>query len=287
MRLAEVRGYLLDMDGVLYRSEEPVAGARETVERLRGNGMPVRFLTNFPESRRSIGDKLQRVCSIRAEEAEIMTAAYATAHYIKANGSGSVYVLGDDDLKGEIRRTGGDVLSVDDVLDGSRVAREPDWLVVSLYDGADFYRSLGAAGNILRSPRFDRRKFLATSAGYGWTRSDGLMPGVGTTLAALEYFAAGGKKAPFQGPTVIGKPGTYMVELARAELGDTSGWAHVGDKWTDMQTARELGMLGVKVETGKQDFFSGIGNLQADQKPDMVLKSIRGIFDGGELLWSE
>ena len=285
--LSDVRGYVLDMDGVLYRGDEPIEGAGETVERLREQGLPVRFLTNFPESRRSIRTKLKKVCGLEADETHIMTVAYATAQFIKTRGGGSVYALGDESLKEEVRAAG-QLLSTDEVLGGNRLARVPDWLVVSLYDGHDFYRSLSAVGNILRSPAFNRDRFLATSAGYGWTRSDGLTPGVGTTLAALEYFATGGKKKSAPKPTVIGKPGTYMVELARAEWGDITGWAHIGDKWSDIQTAHELGMLAVKVESGQQDFFKGTGtpmDLPPNQQPDVVLESIRGIFDSGEMVW--
>ncbi|MER3466589.1 MAG: HAD family hydrolase, partial [Armatimonadota bacterium] len=38
--------YIFDMDGVLFRGDTPVPGARETLDRLRSRGAVVRFLTN-------------------------------------------------------------------------------------------------------------------------------------------------------------------------------------------------------------------------------------------------
>ena len=44
--LKDVRALLIDLDGVLYVEEEPIAGAAEAVRRLRERGLPLRFVTN-------------------------------------------------------------------------------------------------------------------------------------------------------------------------------------------------------------------------------------------------
>ena len=60
--LDQVRALLIDLDGVLYVEDEPIAGAREAVERLRAAGLALRFVTNTTaRSRSHTLEKLRRL----------------------------------------------------------------------------------------------------------------------------------------------------------------------------------------------------------------------------------
>lgn len=269
------------MDGVLYLGDNVIEGARNTIEDLHEARKTVNYLTNFPESRKTVREKLRRVVKVDAPEEAIMTAAYATALYIQKGGSGIAYVLGLRDLEEELEVNDIKTLSTQEVMNGNRVRTVPDWVVVSIYDGNDFYQRLNAAGNSISSQQFNPAHYLATSKGFGWTREDGITPGAGATIAALKEFS---KKEPI----VIGKPSNILTDLAFSKWKiNPSESVLVGDKWSDIETANEYSILSIKVETGKQDFFESIEKLNDKAKPKLVLKSINGIFNEDEIIYSK
>jgi len=271
--------FILDMDGVIYNGENPVEGAKETIERLCYMNKNVKFLTNFPESRRTVKNRLKRVVKLEASEEDIMTAAYATALYMK-NAGGSCFVMGQEDLKDEIRKSGMTVYDANIITEDNILKHKPDWVVVSLCD-KNYYEQANVAGQILKSRDFDSSHYIATSKGWGWTREHGVTPGIGCTIAFLKEFS--GKE-----PAVIGKPSNYLTDLAFKNWNiNPNKSLIVGDKWSDIQTANEYGAFGIKVETGKQDFFSGIKKLDNKSRPNLVLKSIKGLFDKNEIIYSE
>ena len=72
-------GFLIDMDGVLYRGADLLPGAGEFVRELRSRDIPFRFLTNNSQrTRRDVVAKLSRL-GIDADEQHIFTSAMATA----------------------------------------------------------------------------------------------------------------------------------------------------------------------------------------------------------------
>ena len=55
-------GFLIDMDGVLYRGPELIPGAKRFVQQLRDRDIPFRFLTNNSQrTRRDVAAKLARM----------------------------------------------------------------------------------------------------------------------------------------------------------------------------------------------------------------------------------
>jgi ribonucleotide monophosphatase NagD (HAD superfamily) len=74
---------LLDVDGVLLVSGEPIQGAPEAVGRLRANGHRLRFVTNTTtRSRAQLGEAL-RAHGIEVEDAEVQTTADAAVRALK------------------------------------------------------------------------------------------------------------------------------------------------------------------------------------------------------------
>ena len=66
--LPSKHGYLIDMDGVLYRGSELIPGADYFVRQLRERSIPFRLLTNNSQrTRRDIAAKLARL-GIEVEE---------------------------------------------------------------------------------------------------------------------------------------------------------------------------------------------------------------------------
>ena len=75
-------GYLIDMDGVLYRGKRLIPGADHFIQQLRARDIPFRLLTNNSQrTRRDVVAKLSRL-GIDLEEEHVFTSAMATARFL-------------------------------------------------------------------------------------------------------------------------------------------------------------------------------------------------------------
>src|SRR5882724_4973861 len=89
--------YILDLDGTLFRGDEPIPGARETVALLRSEGAAIRYLTNnSTRSRESYVEKLARM-GFEVHPGEVYTSALVAAEYLRGKIK-SAYVVGEEGL---------------------------------------------------------------------------------------------------------------------------------------------------------------------------------------------
>ena len=87
MKIAEYRGFIFDLDGVIWRGRQAVPGAAAMIAELRKRDRKVMFVTNLAsESRTSQWQKLQSI-GIDAELHEVITSGYACALYLKTTSS--------------------------------------------------------------------------------------------------------------------------------------------------------------------------------------------------------
>src|SRR5437660_4144303 len=100
-------GYLIDMDGVLYRGPQLIPGADDFIRELRQRHIPFRLLTNNSQrTRRDVAAKLIRM-GIEVEEEHIFTSAMATARFLaqqKPGGTG--FVIGEGGLLTALHQNG-------------------------------------------------------------------------------------------------------------------------------------------------------------------------------------
>src|SRR2546426_1103247 len=113
-------GYLIDMDGVIYRGHELIPGADKFVQQLRRRGIPFRFLTNNSQrTRRDVVCKLSRM-GIEVEEEHIYTCAMATARFLaQQKRNGTAFVIGEGGLLTALHQNGYAI-----------VDHDPDYVVV-------------------------------------------------------------------------------------------------------------------------------------------------------------
>ena len=79
-----MKGYLIDMDGVVYRGTELIPGADLFIEQLKARDIPFLFLTNNSQrTRRDVVTKLTRM-GIYVDDSNIFTCAMATAQFLAA-----------------------------------------------------------------------------------------------------------------------------------------------------------------------------------------------------------
>ncbi len=83
-------GYLIDMDGVIYRGNELIPGADRFIADLREREVPFLFLTNNSQrTRRDVATKLARL-GIDVEEGHVFTCAMATARFLASQKPGGL-----------------------------------------------------------------------------------------------------------------------------------------------------------------------------------------------------
>jgi len=249
------QGVLLDIDGVLTVSWRPLPGAVDAVAQLRAAGCQLRFLTNTTSrTRRVLSDTLARA-GFDVAPAEILTAAAATAAYLRRTYPDARCFL----------LTSGEVGSEFDGIELTG-AGEPADVVVIGGAGVEFsHDALNHAFRLLQ----DGAPLVAMHRNFYWQTRDKLTLDAGAYIVGLEK--ASGSRA-----TVIGKPARTFYEQALAELGVAADrTVMVGDDLeADVRGAKDAGIAGVLVRTGK---FRAAELERSGVAPDAVIDSIAAL----------
>lgn len=223
-------GFLLDMDGVIYRGEEPIPGAAEFIGELRERELPFLFLTNNSASApRDYVVKLQKL-GMEVEEEHFYTCAMATVDFLQQQKPrGTAFVIGEGGLVSALHQAGFGITS-----------QQPDYVIVGEGRTLNFEMAEKAMMMILNGAHL-----IATNMDVSCPTATGSRPGCGALVAMLE--AATGRKA-----YSVGKPSPFMMRAARKRLGlRTAETIMVGDTMeTDIRGALELGFQAVLVLTG-------------------------------------
>lgn len=201
--LEKYSGFILDLDGVVYLDRRPVPGAVRFLERLRGEGKRILFLTNNSRYTRAEYRRKLEGMGVRAEEKEILTSASATAAFLRENyelEGKTAYYIGGEGLREELEGT---PLRL---VEGEEAERAR--FVVVGWDVNLTYGKLKTACLALHRGA----EFIGTNPDATFPTPEGLWPGAGSIIAALEK--AAGRQA-----VVVGKPNIYMMHYALHVLG--------------------------------------------------------------------
>lgn len=258
--MAKADGYddfLLDLDGVIYLNKQPIPDGIEFVERLREMGKGVLFLTNNSRyTREEYREKLQDM-GIEAHEEEFITSSVTTAAFLQENYDlerKTAYYIGGLGLEEALSGT-------DLTLLRGEEGSDADFVVVG-WDKELTYDKLRIATVALHSGAF----FVATNHDATFPVPGGLWPGAGSIVAALE--TAAGREA-----LVIGKPNTYMIQVAMSGTGGkVDKTLMVGDRLeTDILGGWRAGLDTCLVLTGvaTREDLEGF-----DPQPDLVVESL-------------
>jgi len=248
---AAPHGFLIDMDGVIYRGSELIPGADRFIADLLELELPFFFLTNNSQrTRRDVVTKLRRL-GIEVDESHIFTCAMATARFLAGQKpGGTAYVIGEGGLLHALHENGYSI-----------VDHDPDYVVVGEGRAVTYEMVETAVRMVLGGA-----KLIATNLDPNCPTQAGLRPGCGAIVAMLE--TATGRKA-----FSVGKPSAVMMRAARKELGlDASRTTMIGDTMeTDILGAVQLGYRAILVLSG--------GTKRTDleafaYRPDLVVESI-------------
>ncbi|MEY9996159.1 HAD superfamily hydrolase (TIGR01458 family) [Streptomyces sp. V4I8] len=256
-----VRGVLIDIDGVLTVSWEPLPGAVEALREIREAGLGVALVTNTTSRTRASIARTLADAGFPVSAEDILTAPAVTAAYLAEHCPGARCVLlnsGDiaEDLGG-VTVVGVDVDEGEGEGDGS----VPDVVVVG-GAGPEFgYAALNRAfGHLQRGARL-----VAMHRNLYWRTEDGLQLDTGAFLVGLE-------RAARVEAEITGKPSAAFFEAALAHVGVAADEAlMVGDDVeTDVLAAQRAEVRGVLVRTGK---YLPETHRDASGTPDHVIGS--------------
>ena len=258
-RMGCIGAVLIDIDGVLTVSWQPLPGAVAALRRLRAAAVPLALVTNTTSrTRASIASALAEA-GFPVTASDILTAPVIAAAYLRDRYPDARCLLlnsGDigEDLAGLTLARQGDQAPADVVLVGGA--------------GPEFsYQALNQAfGHLQRGARL-----VAMQRGLYWRTSQGLQLDTGAFLAGLEQ--AAGTAAD-----VVGKPAPAFFAAALAHLhADAGNTLMVGDDIeTDVLAAQRQGLTGALVKTGK---YLPRTHHTASGTPDHVLDSFADLPD--------
>ncbi len=221
-----IEGIVFDLDGTLYRGDEPVPGAADFVAAAREKGVRCLFVTNrSSRAPEEVADQLNGL-SIPCEPGDVLTSAQAAAEWL---GGKSVFMIGGDGLKTALLERGVRLTEL-----------APDAVVVG-YDEELTYEKLARACLLIAAGA----RFIGTNPDRAIRTERGLLPGAGSILAALET-------ATRVKPTIVGKPEPRIMTQALARFGLPADRAlAVGDNLdTDIPAGARAGMRTALVLTG-------------------------------------
>ncbi len=260
-----VRLVIFDLDGVVYRGDTPVTGARELVTWLHDRRVAVRFATNNSMvARAGYVEKLAGMGIVTRVD-EIVTSTSATVEHIREHAPeiGSVLAIGADGMRTELLDAGLDVVMAGDLAgeghDGGPLARAFDAVIVGLDPQIDYARLSVAATAVAAGARL-----IATNADARYPTAVGFLPGAGSFVAALAT-------ATGIAPEIIGKPSPAMFRAILTASGIVGAETVViGDNPdADIVGARRAGCAAILVLTGIAD-ADRVKRLSGDAVPHAV-----------------
>jgi glycerol 3-phosphatase-2 len=225
--------FILDLDGCVWIGDEPTAGAPAAVAALREAGKRVAFATN--DSRSAAEDFVARLwrLGMKASLRDVVTVGGAVQHLLAETRSGrTAFVIGTPSMRRHVADAGLKVLNHTDLASRAEV-------VIIAGTEELVYDDLRNATLAVRRGA----DFLATARDPTYPQPDGLWPGTGAILAAVEYASA--RKA-----MVVGKPEPQLFLTAIDRLGDGRTLV-VGDRVeADLAAAARAGLDAALVLTG-------------------------------------
>jgi 4-nitrophenyl phosphatase len=272
-----VRLVIFDLDGVVYRGADPIAGAAELVAWLHDAGVLVRFATNNSMVARDGYVTRLGTMGIQTSVEEIVTSSSATVEHLRRHAPEvrRVLAIGADGMREELMAAGLDTDMAGAVRQpspGAPLERAYDAVVVGLDPDFDYARLAAAMSAVAAGARL-----IATNADARYPTPAGFLPGAGSIVAAVA--AATGTR-----PEVIGKPEPAMFRAILEASGIAAAEAVVvGDNpASDVIGARRAGCAAILVLTGVADADS-VTRLEADAVPHAVAAdpaAVRALLEG-------
>ncbi len=227
--MENIKGFLIDLDGVLYIDDQIISGAIETINHLKKNGYILRFLTNTTtKSFQQVYLKLLDL-GLPVDKKEIITAPIAALSYLKKENIKNCYLVMNEHLKDDFHQ-----LIQDD--------EKPEAIIIGDIEDKWDYHLMNKLFNFM----MNGSNLIAFHKVRFRRREVSLQIDIGAFIHGLEY--ATGKKS-----IVMGKPSKafYHMALEQMKLSADQVLMIGDDIDSDIGGAQEVGIKAILVKTGK------------------------------------
>ncbi len=192
-----IQALILDMDGVLWRGNEPIGDLPAIFSHLRAIGLKAVLATNNSTKSVEQYQKRLRGFGVEIESWQVVTSSMAAAYLLSRifPGGGPVYIIGMNGLVHHLAER------------GFYHAEENVLAVVSGLDLNFSYEKLRRANALIRQGA----RFIVTNPDATFPHPGGLDPAAGSIMAAIQT-------ASQTEPLIAGKPFPTMMEMALERL---------------------------------------------------------------------
>jgi 4-nitrophenyl phosphatase len=226
MLLPHIKSLIVDMDGVIWRSDAPIGDLAAIFNRIREREFKFVFATN--NSTKTSEQYVARLkeFGVEAEPWQVVTSSQAAAHAMaqKFPPGTKVFMIGEDGLRIPLEERGFEILSPEE-------APQAQAVVMGLDRGVSFQK-LVEATLLIR----EGIPFYATNTDKTFPTPRGQIPGAGAWISVITT-------ATEVQPIVAGKPFPFLMELSMEKLGTTNKETLViGDRLeTDIAAGQAVG----------------------------------------------
>lgn len=247
------KGFICDMDGVIYHGDKVLPGVREFVKWLTDSGKRFVFLTNSSErTPRELQEKLARM-GVEVPRDVFYTSALATAMFLNSqHPKGSAYIIGEAGLINALYNVGYTMNNIN-----------PDYVIVGETHTYGYEKVERAINLVLKGA-----KLIGTNPDLTGPTEHGIAPATKALISPIEL--ATGKQAYF-----VGKPNPLMMRNALKKIKcQREESIIIGDRMdTDM-------IAGIESEIDTALVLSGISNAETiEQFPYRPHYTLNGVAD--------
>jgi 4-nitrophenyl phosphatase len=224
------KGFLIDLDGTMYRGKERIEEAVLFVKQLNERGLPYLFVTNNSSKTKKQVAEVLSAFEIPASEEHVFTTSMATAAYISdMKKNAAIYCIGEDGIREALIEEG-----------HSLVDEDPEFVVVGI-DRSITYEKLAKACLAVRNGA----TFISTNGDIALPTERGLLPGNGSLTSVITVSTQ-------TEPIFIGKPEPIIMEIALETIGTKKEETlMIGDNYqTDILAGIRTGLDTLLVHTG-------------------------------------
>ncbi|MFX1282500.1 MAG: HAD-IIA family hydrolase [Promethearchaeota archaeon] len=248
----------MDCDGVVWKGEQIIEGAKIALETLEQMGYKLGFVTNNSSlSRQGFKHKFESF-GIIPDKYTVINSAYGTAIYLRKKKYNRVFMIGEKGLREELE------------LQNIYVTEKYEPQLQGVCIGWDRHLTWQKLADAMQVILKDTGFFVGTNPDNSYPLEDKMVPGAGAGIAALAN--ACGREPDI----IIGKPNRFLIDLTLDEMGcdDPLEAVYIGDRLsTDILAGNNAGIDTILVRTGISD-----NHLKKAILPTTEIDSIANIF---------
>jgi 4-nitrophenyl phosphatase len=256
-----IKALIIDMDGVIWKSDAPIGDLAAIFNRIRERGLKFVFATN--NSTKTAEQYVVRLkeFGVEAEPWQVVTSSQGAAHAVAQTfpRGTKVFMIGEDGIQVALEERGFEVLSVED-------APQAEVVVMGIDRGITFQKASEATLLVRRGI-----PFYATNPDKTFPTPRGEIPGAGAWVSVITI-------ATDVQPIVAGKPFPFLMELSLERLGTRKEETLViGDRLeTDIAAGQAVGCRTALV-------LSGVSTKEQAQswkpKIDIIAEDLAALVD--------